>query len=184
MATQGVILIRFGSSNLQDLKARLTAALPSLRQVFGPAHHEPLVSEIAAWGAERGWAYLGQGESRVVFRLSPTRVVKFAIPESFGVDHNQLERKVWMLADARLQRHLVPVRAIGANGRWLIMDFARTPGRISDSTIQKLLTQTYGISDVPFTGDEDPNVSVDGRLVDYAQVDLDRVRKASMMRSS
>lgn len=172
-----------GSATQPDLRARLTAALPSLRRLFGPAHVEPSIAQIAAWGADHGWPYLGKGESRVVFRLSPTRVVKFAIPESFGVDHNQLEAKVWALADARLRLHLVPVRGLGAGGRWLRMDYVHTPGRISDPRVRTLLTRTYGIEDVPFAGEIDPNVSADGRLLDYAQVDLDQVRRGAGLSS-
>lgn len=70
--------------------------------------------------AKRHLQFLGQGSSRVVFRLSGTKVLKVAKDEGLGVEQNRAELDVY--TDPQTKRITAKVYDADTNFKWLISE--------------------------------------------------------------
>ena len=115
-----------------------------------------------------GFPVLGHGGTRVVFELPGGKYV-LKLPNMVQDQKvNQIEAHTWRTAPDRLRAWLVPVRRADPKGRWLVMDRVRNHREVE---VRPRLTpkaefdlQEAGIQDL-----RPPNVSADGRLLDYGE---------------
>lgn len=114
-----------------------------------------------------GFTFLGLGRDRAVFRDGGTVVKIVHIP---GADTNYREAAAWAGAPSGVRRLLVPVLDSGEGYGWIRMEYVPAAPAAADAAALARRLGPCGFSDVTAE-----NMTVDGRLLDYANVDLARL---------
>jgi hypothetical protein len=126
----------------------------------------PAVNEERAeiWGQSLGLRFVGMGRNRVAFGV-PEGVLKLNLYADEPYN-NLSEAKAWGIASPDLRRHLMPVLAYDPKGLWLLMEETEFLGGSLPPGLEAKL-EDCGLEDL--VGE---NIAEDGRIIDYAEVNL------------